>query len=75
MRYSEVWIGYVLKTGANWKGPIGDFHVVIDKGKPDSLVSVCGQDVRKVSFTQFEMRRTNFTPRSDLDILIIDWAR
>jgi hypothetical protein len=75
MQYSEVWIGYVLKTGANWKGPIGDFRVVIDKGKPNSLVSFCGQDVRKVSATQFEMRRTNFTPRSDLDILIIDWAR
>lgn len=74
-RYSEVWLGYVLKTGANWKGPIGDFRLVIDKGNPDSLVSFCAEGVTKISATQFEVRHTNFTPTNDLDILIIDWAR
>ena len=74
-RYNEVWLGYVLKTGANWRGPIGDFHLVIDKGKPDSDVSFCAEGVKKISPTQFEVRRSNFTPNNDLDILIIDWAR
>ena len=32
-------IAYVLASGADWAGPIGDFHLTIDKGKPDSLVS------------------------------------
>ena len=73
--YSEIWIGYVLKSGANWKGPIGDFRLVVDKGKPDSLVSFCADGVKKISSTQFEVHRTNFSPSSDLDILIIDWAR
>jgi len=73
--YSEVWIGYVLKSGANWKGPIGDFHLVVDKGRPDSLVSFCAEGVKKISSTQFEARYENFTPREDLDILIIDWPR
>jgi Domain of unknown function (DUF4424) len=71
--YSEIWLGYVLKTGANWKGPIGDFHLIVDKGKPDSLVSFCAEGVKKISPTQFEARRANFTPTDDLDILIIDW--
>lgn len=71
--YGEIWIGYVLKTGANWKGPIGDFRLVVDKGKPDSMVSFCADGVKKISSTQFEVHRTNFTPSSDLDILIIDW--
>jgi hypothetical protein len=31
-------IAYVLKTGANWAGPIGNFNLTIDKGEPDSLV-------------------------------------
>jgi hypothetical protein len=71
--YGETWIGYVLKTGANWKGPIGDFHLVVDKGKPDSMVSFCSDGVKKISSTQFEVHRTNFVPTSDLDILIVDW--
>ena len=63
----------MLKTGANWKGPIGDFRFVVDKGKADSLASFCAEDVRKVSPTQFEARRTSFTPTTDLDALLIDW--
>jgi hypothetical protein len=73
--YSEVWIGYVLKSGANWKGPIRDFHLIVDKGNPDSLVSFCAEDVKKISSTQFEAHYTDFTPRKDLDILIVDWPR
>ncbi len=75
LRYSEVWLGYVLKTGANWKGPIGDFRLVVDKGKPDLLVSFCAEGVKKISPTQFEVRRANYTPAADLDVLIVDWAR
>lgn len=75
MGYSEVWLGYVLKTGANWKGPIKDFRLVVDKGKPDSLVSFCADGVKKISPTQFEVRRKDFTPDRDLDVLIVDWAR
>jgi hypothetical protein len=71
--YSEIWLGYVLKTGANWAGPIGDFRLVVDKGAADSLVSFCGDGVKKISATQFEMRRTNFTPTRDLDVLIVEY--
>jgi hypothetical protein len=71
--YTEIWLGYVLKTGANWKGPIGDFRLVVDKGKPESMVSFCARDVKKISPTQFETRRKNFTPDRDLNILIVDW--
>jgi hypothetical protein len=71
--YNEIWLGYVLKTGANWKGPIGDFRLVVDKGTPDALVSFCAEGVKKISPTQFEVRRTNFTPDRDLEILIINW--
>ncbi|HEY8162015.1 MAG TPA: DUF4424 family protein [Methylocystis sp.] len=73
--YGEIWIGYVLTTGANWKGPIGDFRLVVDKGKPDTLVSFCAEGVKKISPTQFEVRYTNFTPRKDLDILIVEWSK
>ena len=49
-------ITYVLKTGANWAGPIKDFKVVIDKGLPERLVSFCLDNVKKISPTAFEIR-------------------
>ena len=30
--YYEQRIDYILKTGANWKDPIGTFHLTLDKG-------------------------------------------
>lgn len=69
---SETLISYVLKTGANWAKPIGDFRVVIDKGAPDKLVSFCATGVKKISPTQFEWRAKNFTPQQDIDVLILN---
>ncbi|MBL8790669.1 MAG: DUF4424 domain-containing protein [Rhizobiales bacterium] len=71
--YSEWWIGYVLTPGANWKGPIRDFRLVIDKGKPGNLVSFCAEGVKKISPTQFEVRKKDFEPRQDLNVLIVEW--
>jgi Domain of unknown function (DUF4424) len=71
--YNEIWLGYVLKSGANWKGPIKDFRLVVDKGKADSLVSFCGEGVKKISPTQFEVQKKNFEPTQDLNVLIVDW--
>jgi Domain of unknown function (DUF4424) len=73
--YSELWLGYVLSSGANWKGPIGDFRLVVDKGKPDSLVSFCADGVKKISPTQFEIRKTDYEPDSDISILIVNWYK
>lgn len=70
-RTQERWINYVLKTGANWAGPIGDFRLVVDKGAPENLVSFCGNGVKKISPTQFEMRAKNFLPSKDLHVLIL----
>ena len=64
-------ISYVLKTAANWSGPIRDFRLVVDKQYPDNLVSFCGQGVRKIGPTTFEMTKTDFTPAQDLSILIL----
>jgi hypothetical protein len=69
--YSEQRIDYILKTGANWSGPIKDFRLVVDKGDADSLISFCGQDVKKISDTEFELRRTDFTPDGNLSVLIL----
>jgi hypothetical protein len=64
-------ISYVLKTGANWAGPIKDFHLVVDKGQPDRIVSFCGDGVKKISPTAFELRARDFMPTRDLNIIVV----
>ena len=64
-------IGYILTTGGNWRSPIGDFRMVIDKGSPNAIISFCGEGVRRISPTQFEVRHRNWRPDRDLAILIV----
>jgi hypothetical protein len=67
----NTWIDYVLTTGANWARPIADFRLVVDKGKPSHLLSFCGDGVKKIGPTQFELRHKNWRPEQDLHIFII----
>jgi len=64
-------VGYILTTANNWKGPIGRFRLVLDKLKPDTLVSLCGEGISKTSPTRFEMLKQDFRPQQDLAILFI----
>ena len=74
LRLQERRISYILKTGANWAGPIKNFRLVVDKGRADRLVSFCGEKVKKISATAFEMTAKDFTPQRDLKILLIEAA-
>lgn len=69
--FQEKRVSYVLKTGANWAKPIGDFRMVIDKGAAENLVSFCATGVKKIGPTRFEVRKSNYTPTDDLHILIL----
>jgi uncharacterized protein DUF4424 len=69
--YSEQRIEYILSTGANWAGPIKEFRLVVDKDDGDSLVSFCGDNVKKISPTRFEMKMADFTPEDDFAVLIL----
>jgi hypothetical protein len=62
---------YILTTGGNWRSPIGDFRMVVDKGNPNAIVSFCGEGVRRISPTQFEVRHRNWRPDRDLNVLIV----
>jgi hypothetical protein len=64
-------IAYILTTGANWRAPITDFRLVVDKGAAENIVSLCGDGIRKISPTRFELRRTKWRPTKDLDVLIV----
>lgn len=70
--YFENWISYVLTTGGNWATTIGTFKLTIDKGKADSLVSFCGEGVRKTGPTTFELTYEDFYPEKDIEILLLN---
>ncbi len=65
-------VRYVLKTGANWSGPIGDFTLKLDKAGT-VLLSTCpipGLSLRKEGNT-FIAHATDYTPVVDLNILFV----
>jgi hypothetical protein len=66
----EEYLSYVITSGANWAGPIGSFRLVVDKGD-STLVSFCGDGVRKIGPTTFEMVTKDYTPKRDIDVLFI----
>lgn len=69
--YSEVWLTYILSTGANWADSIARFRLVVDKGSEANLVSFCGEDVKKIGPTTFEMVRHDFYPWQDIEVLFV----
>jgi hypothetical protein len=67
----ELRISYILTTANNWAAPIKSFHLVVDKGTPDALVSFCASDVHKVDATTFEVKASDFTADKEMEILIV----
>lgn len=71
--FFENWISYILTTGGNWAGgSIEKFRLVVDKGSEDNLVSFCGEGVKKIGPTTFEMVATDFWPEKDINVLILE---
>jgi hypothetical protein len=64
-------ISYVLKTGANWAGPIQSFKLTIDPGGSDRLVSFCSSRLKRGPSNAMEFTAEDFKPDQDLKILIV----
>lgn len=65
-------ISYVLKTGANWAGPIRSFTLTIDPGGDDRLVSFCpGRLMPSSANNSRQFTASDFKPDADLKILMI----
>ncbi|HUO99371.1 MAG TPA: DUF4424 family protein [Rhizomicrobium sp.] len=66
---------YILKTANNWQGPIGRFHLSLDKLRPDNVLSLCWDgDLKKTGPTTFEFSAQNFAPRQDIHIIVLETA-
>jgi Domain of unknown function (DUF4424) len=65
--------GFILKTANNWKGPIGRFHLTLDKLKPGNILSLCwNAPLKKTGPTTYESSLANFAPTQDLRILVLE---
>lgn len=64
-------IGYVLWTAKTWSGPIGHYHLIIDKQRPGVIASFCG-DAKQTSPTRFEFEQDNYVPDRDLAITLFE---
>lgn len=64
---------FIIQTANNWKGPIGEFHLTVDKLKPGDILSMCWNgDLRKTGTRRFESTLTNFAPRQDVKFLVLE---
>jgi len=64
-------LDYVLTTANTWHGPIGRFHLTIDKGHPRNVLSLCMEGIHKTGPTTFEVEQQDYRPERDLRLLIV----
>jgi hypothetical protein len=70
--FAASWLEYVLRTGANWAGPIGHFRLEIAPD-PKGVASTCPIPglVLKREGRSIIAERADFTPTSDIAVLFI----
>ncbi len=63
---------YILKTANTWKGPIGHFHLTLDKLEPKAILNLCWKgNLKKTGPTTFEFTADNFAPTQDIHMLVL----
>jgi hypothetical protein len=63
---------YILKTAKTWNGPIGHFHLTLDKLKALNSLSLCWDgELHRTSLTTFEFTQDNFVPTRDIQMLVL----
>lgn len=66
-------LGYILKTGANWKGgQIGTFHLTLQGNEMTDITTLCTDlPLAKTGKNRFEAEIKNYVPRENLRILFV----
>ena len=75
MPYTSATVEYILKTGANWSGPIRKFNLTVEAASPAHYAFLCLDGVRRISRSTLELSEEDFWPQQDLDILFIEPAK
>ncbi|WP_042704701.1 DUF4424 family protein [Azospirillum sp. B506] len=70
MPFGAAEIEYILTTARNWRGPIGRFHLTLDKGAANNILSLCWNGLTKTGPTTFESTIDGFVPDRDIRLLV-----
>jgi hypothetical protein len=63
------WVDFILSSANTWKRPIEDFTLIVERGEPDTLVSLCSPGkVEKLDANHFQVHLKDFVPSSELHI-------
>jgi len=66
---------YILKTAGNWQGPIGRFHLTLDKLKAANILSLCWDGaLKKTGATTFEFTQENLAPQRNIRMVVLEAA-
>lgn len=74
---SMAWVDYILLTANNWKRPIKNFELIVEKNSredyPTHFVSFCWEGkVERIGQNGFKATATNFVPKTDLHVAFFD---
>lgn len=59
-------VGYILTTGANWAGPIRDFHLTVEAPGRWNWAFLCLEGIERVSPSRLVFHAQDFTPPHEL---------
>jgi len=69
--YGSSDVGYILTTGANWRGAIGRFRLVVEAPNPHDAVFVCLNGAVRIAPNRIEAEITDFWPTHELSVLFV----
>ncbi|MBF0355665.1 MAG: DUF4424 family protein [Alphaproteobacteria bacterium] len=73
------WTRYVLLSAVNWAGPIGAFHLTVDKLDADAVIAFCAPDgksqIKQTGRTTYEVEIKNFTPSVNFSLMTVTPAK
>lgn len=61
-------VSYILTTGAGWRGPIGQFNLVVEAPGAWDFVFLCLPGKRRISHSRIEFSAENFVPTQELEV-------
>ncbi|GAB1717614.1 MAG: hypothetical protein NTAFB05_26560 [Nitrobacter sp.] len=67
--YDIYTVTHLAAPAGHWRGPVGHYRLVIDKGAATNLVAFCPLSAKKISPTTFEWTAVNFTQDSPTGVL------
>ncbi|HVK38148.1 MAG TPA: DUF4424 family protein [Candidatus Kapabacteria bacterium] len=68
-------VDYVLSTGANWRGPIRKFRLVVETDEDGQAIATCMKGLKKSGRSRYVLDRKNFTPSRELSVTFVNIGR